>query len=71
MKLVNDVNADYEGISEVQLKDEQLEVAVKALHVIAVMHDGDSSFMASIAIDALKELETFGYYYEQFSLEYK
>ncbi len=70
MKIRNDIERDYEGISEDELKDQQLEVAVRALHVIAVMHEGDAQFMATIAIDALKEMETYGYIYDTFNTEY-
>lgn len=71
MKLVNEAGLEYEGITEESVKDEQLEVAVKALHIIAVLNDSDPAFISSIAIDALKEMETYGYYYEQFTLEYE
>tara|TARA_R100000664_G_C2740897_1_gene129402 strand:+ start:1160 stop:1375 length:216 start_codon:yes stop_codon:yes gene_type:complete len=70
MKLVNEAEREYEGITDNRMKDEQLEVAVKALHVIAVMNEGSSSPISSIAIDALKEMETFGYLYEQFNSDY-
>ena len=71
MKLVNEAGLQYEGLTEERVKVEQLEVAVKALHIIAVLNDSDPTFISSIAIDALKEMETYGYYYEQFSLEYE
>ena len=71
MKLVNEAGLQYEGLTEERVNDEQLEVAVKALHIIAVLNDSDPTFISSIAIDALKEMETYGYYYEQFSLEYE
>ena len=67
---MTDVERDYEGISDTELKDQQLEVAVRALHVLAVLHEGDPQFMATIAIDALKEMETFGYMYDNLSLDY-
>ena len=56
MKLVNEAEREYEGITDNRMKDEQLEVAVKALHVIAVMNEGSSSPISTIAIDALKEM---------------
>lgn len=67
---MTDIEQDYEGISDDDLKDRQLEVAVRALHVLAVMHEGDSQFMATIAIDALREMEAFGYMYDNLSLDY-
>jgi len=70
MNLLNDVDRDYEGISDDDLKDRQLEVAVKALHVLAIMNEGDAQFMATVAIDALKEMETFGYMYDSFTQDY-
>jgi len=71
MKLQNEIERDYEGISDDDLKDRQLEVAVRALHVLAVMHEGDSQFMATIAIDALREMETYGYMYDSFAQDYR
>ena len=71
MKLVNEAEREYEGLTDNRMKDEQLEVAVKALHVIAVMYEGSSTPITNIAIDALKEMETFGYLYEQFTSEYE
>jgi hypothetical protein len=71
MKLVNEAEREYEGLTDNRMKDEQLEVAVKALHVIAVMNEGSSTPITNIAIDALKEMETFGYLYEQFTSEYE
>tara|TARA_R100000781_G_scaffold66583_1_gene42075 strand:+ start:1169 stop:1384 length:216 start_codon:yes stop_codon:yes gene_type:complete len=70
MKPQTEIERDYEGISDIELKDQQLEVAVRALHVLAIMHEADSQFMATIAIDALKEMETFGYMYDNLSLDY-
>ena len=70
MKLINDIDYDYEGVSNDDLKDDQLEVAVRALHVIAILNEGDPHFMASIALDALKEMETYGYMYDTLSQDY-
>lgn len=70
MNQLNEAELEYEGLSEERMMDRQLEAAVKALHVIAIMHEGDPNFMASIAIDALKEMEIYGYLYEQFTVEY-
>ena len=71
MKLVNEAYREYEGITNHRMKDEQLEVAVSALHVIAVMTSGSSDVMTNIALDALKEMETFGYLYDQFNEDYE
>jgi hypothetical protein len=35
------------------------------------MNEGSSTPITNIAIDALKEMETFGYLYEQFTSEYE
>ena len=66
MNDLNDPELDYQGISENALKTEQLDAAVRALHVLAIMQKGDSVWMASYAIDALKEIEALGYQYETF-----
>jgi hypothetical protein len=66
MNDLNDAELDYQGISENALKTEQLDAAVRALHVLAIMQKGDSAWMASYAIDALKEIEALGYQYETF-----
>lgn len=66
MNQPSDIDNEYEGLDENNLIHEQIEIAVRALHVIAVMHEGDPAFMSTIAIDALKEMETSGYYYETF-----
>jgi hypothetical protein len=66
MNDLNDPELDYQGISENALKTEQLDAAVRALHVLAIMQKGDSAWMASYAIDALKEIEALGYQYETF-----
>tara|TARA_R100000234_G_scaffold26730_1_gene15413 strand:+ start:183 stop:398 length:216 start_codon:yes stop_codon:yes gene_type:complete len=70
MNQLNEAELQYEGYTDSRRKDQQLEVAVKALHAIAVILDGDSRQSAQIAIDALNEMETYGYYYEQFVQEY-
>lgn len=66
MNQQSDIDNEYEGLDENTLIHEQIEIAVRALHVIAVMHEGDPAFMSTIAIDALKEMETSGYYYDTF-----
>lgn len=45
----------------------QLEVAISALHVIAVMGEMDSKQCSEIALDALREMETFGMMYDMLS----
>jgi len=49
---------DYEA------QRQQLEVATRALHVIAVMAEMESQNIAEIAMDALREMETFGLMYD-------
>ena len=66
MNDLNDPELDYQGVTENALKTEQLDAAVRALHVLAIMQKGDSGWMASYAIDALKEIEALGYQYETF-----
>lgn len=66
MNDLNDPELDYQGVTENALKTEQLDAAVRALHVLAIMQKGDSAWMASYAIDALKEIEALGYQYETF-----
>ena len=68
---IEDIEREYEGITDNRMKDEQLEVAVRALHVIAVMSTNDSTVVNNIAIDALKEMESCGYLYDQFRYEYE
>ena len=66
MNDLNDPELDYQGVTENALKTEQLDAAVRALHVLAIMQKGDSGWMASYAIDALREIEALGYQYETF-----
>jgi|TARA_R100001460_G_scaffold102574_1_gene147230 hypothetical protein len=66
MNDLNDPELDYQGVTENALKTEQLDAAVRALHVLAIMQKGDSAWMASYAIDALREIEALGYQYETF-----
>jgi hypothetical protein len=50
---------DYEHVNA-NIMEDQLEVAIRALHVIAAMPTSDPDFLSSVAIDALKEMETYG-----------
>ena len=71
MKLANEAYREYEGITNNRMKDEQLEVAVRALHIIAIIPTSTSDVMNNIALDALREMETFGYLYDQFNEDYE
>ena len=46
-----------------------LEIAISALHVIAVMGEMESKQVSDIAMDALREMETYGLLYELFDTE--
>tara|TARA_R100000234_G_C4997355_1_gene178601 strand:+ start:818 stop:1033 length:216 start_codon:yes stop_codon:yes gene_type:complete len=70
MKQLNDVEREYEGSSDSHMQNQQLEIAIRALHVIAVMGDEKTANITNIAIDALREMETYGYLYEHLSLDY-
>jgi|TARA_R110000824_G_scaffold395554_1_gene596293 hypothetical protein len=70
MKQLNEVEREYEGITEDRMKNQQLDVAIRALHVISVMHDSRNNRISNIAIDALREMETYGYLYDNLSLDY-
>lgn len=48
----------------IDMKDEQIRIAVNALHVIAVTDSIDADLIIEIALDALREIETCGYFYE-------
>tara|TARA_R100000808_G_scaffold955_5_gene4621 strand:- start:6399 stop:6608 length:210 start_codon:yes stop_codon:yes gene_type:complete len=67
MKPQSELEKEYNGITEKNLKDQQLEIAIKALHVLAVMHNGNPEYMSTLAIETLREMEDVGYYYEQYS----
>lgn len=54
-------------MTEQEALQRQLEVAVSVLHVIAVMGEMDSKQCSEMALDALREMETFGMMYEMFS----
>ena len=70
MKQLNEVEREYEGITEDRMKNQQLDVAIRALHVLSVMHDSRNNRISNIAIDALREMETYGYLYDNLSLDY-
>jgi|TARA_R100000278_G_C5424432_1_gene147821 hypothetical protein len=70
MKQLNDVEREYEGSSDSHMQNQQLEIAIRALHVIAVMGDEKTANITNLAIDALREMETYGYLYEHLSLDY-
>tara|TARA_R100001230_G_C5599005_1_gene113364 strand:+ start:518 stop:733 length:216 start_codon:yes stop_codon:yes gene_type:complete len=70
MKYNNEVEREYEGITDDHMKNQQLDVAIRALHVIAVMQNSKDNNITNIAIDALREMETYGYLYDHLSLEY-
>jgi hypothetical protein len=70
MKQSNEAEREYEGVTDNHMKNQQLDVAIRALHVIAVMHDSKTNTITNIAIDALREMETYGYLYDQLSLDY-
>jgi len=53
----------YDAIND-YVKEDQLEVAVRALHVISAMPTTDPEFLSSVALDALKEMETYGMLYD-------
>ena len=54
---------------EHQTVKQQLEVAIQALHVIAVLGESESTMSADIAMDALREMETFGMMYDLFDID--
>jgi len=70
MKQLNEAEREYEGVTDNHMKSQQLDVAIRALHVIAVMYDSKTNTISNIAIDALREMETYGYLYDQLSLDY-
>mgnify|MGYP001246248063 FL=1 len=59
------ITPDYDyDIADEYIKEDQLEVAVRALHVIAAMPSSEPEFLSSVALDALKEMETYGLMYD-------
>ena len=64
MKHENDIELEYQGITDEIMKTEQLDAAIRALHVLAVLKDNSIEWMNAYALEALKEVETLGYNYE-------
>mgnify|MGYP003628244616 FL=1 len=52
-----------------EIYDNQLEVALRALHVIAALPSTDANFLSEVALDALKEMETYGLLYNGYDDE--
>ena len=70
MKYNNEAEREYDGVTDDRMKNKQLDVAIRALHVIAVMQNSKDNNITNIAIDALREMETYGYLYDHLALEY-
>ena len=70
MKQLNEAEREYEGVTDNHMKSQQLDVAIRALHVIAVMQNSKDNNITNIAIDALREMETFGYLYDNLAMDY-
>ena len=70
MKHFSETELDYNGISEQNLANQQLDIAVKAFHVIAVLHNGNPEFMANIAIETLREMEKLAHLYDEYPADY-
>lgn len=49
--------------SDEHVESDQLEIAIRALHIISAMPTADSEFLSSVALDSLKEMETHGILY--------
>mgnify|MGYP003135054707 CR=1 FL=1 len=64
MKRENETELDYQGITEEILVSEQLDAAIRALHVIAVLKESSIEMLNAYALEALKEIETLGYTYD-------
>ena len=64
MKHENDIDLQYQGITDEIMKTEQLDAAIRALHVLAVLKDNSIEWMNAYALEALKEIEALGYNYE-------
>jgi len=64
MKRENETELDYQGITEEILVSEQLDAAIRALHVIAVLKESSIEMLNAYALEALKEIETLGYHYD-------
>ena len=50
--------------NDIEVLQRQIEVAIGALHVIAVMGEMESRQISEIALDALREMETYGMMYD-------
>ncbi len=57
---MNRENESYEALMI------QIDIAVRALHVIAVMGTMNTKQVSEIAMDALREMETYGMMYDLF-----
>jgi hypothetical protein len=55
---------DYMMSQKIEQMVAQIEIAVRALHVIAVMADLDSAQTSQMALDCLKEMEIEGMLYD-------
>ena len=64
MKQENDIELQYQGVTDEIMKTEQLDAAIRALHVLAVLKDNIVEWMNTYALEALKEIEALGYNYE-------
>tara|TARA_R100000315_G_C5228460_1_gene139440 strand:- start:802 stop:990 length:189 start_codon:yes stop_codon:yes gene_type:complete len=53
---------DYEH-NDQYITSDQLDIAIRALHVISVMPTAEPEFLSGVALDALKEMETHGMLY--------
>ena len=64
MKQEHNTELEYQGVTDDHLKTQQLDTAIRALHVLAVLKDNSIEWMNSYALEALKEIEALGYNYE-------
>jgi hypothetical protein len=64
MKQENETELDYQGVTEEILRSEQLDAAIRALHVLAVLKESNVEWMNTYALEALKEIEALGYNYD-------
>ena len=69
MKQESNIELQYQGITDEHLRTQQLDAAIRALHVLAVLKDTNIDWMNSYALEALKEIESLGYNYELLSSE--
>jgi len=54
-------------VNEAESMHRQLEIAIAVLHVIAVMGEMESKQCSEMALDALREMETYGMMYDMFA----